>query len=206
MELQELKNIWKAQDDRLEEHVQVNRQLLENVSLNKVKSLLTEFKVTSIIEFVFDLMASLFLISFMVRHFSSDWSFVLPAGILLLFSMTDFINHITRFVALYKINYKSSVLETQKQIEQLKWNERRMHQYLYIAIPIFFPLLLLVVFKGLWNIDLYPYFFTWYGLSYFLGSILVAIILVWFIKKFPDKKMEEAARFLAEIDVFERQG
>lgn len=202
MELQELKNIWQSHDEQLDNNVQVNRQLLENVSLNKVKSLLTEFKVTSIIEFIFDLMASLFLISFMVRHFSSDWSFVLPAGILLLFCLLDFKWHISRFIALYNINYKSNILETQKHIEELRWNETQAHQHLYIAIPLFFPLFVLVIFKGLFNIDLYPYLWTWYGLSYFLGSLVVTIIIVWFLKNYPDKKMEEAARFLEEIEDF----
>ena len=35
------------------------------------------------------------------------------------------------------------------------------------------------------------------------GSILIAIIIVWFIKKYPDKGLAEAEAFLKEVRKFE---
>lgn len=204
MELEELKNIWKTHDEQLDNHVQVNRELLETVSLDKVKSLLREFTGTRLFEFCFDVMVSLFLINFLVQHFNADWSFIIPAAILLIFSVVDFGLHLSNLKSLYQIHYKDSILETQKGVQQLQLNLRRERQYLYVAIPLFFPLLVLVVAKAWWNLDLYPYLWSIYGITYLLGSLVIAVLVIWLLKKFPDKRMEEAARFLEEIEAFEK--
>lgn len=204
MELEELKNIWKTHDEQLDNHVQVNRELLESVSLDKVKSLLREFTGTRLFEFYFDVITSFFLLRFLAQHITADWSFIIPTLILLLFIAVDVVLHASNLLSLYRIHYKDSILETQKGVQQLRLNLRRERQYLYVAIPLFFPLLAIVVAKAWWNFDLYPYLWSIYGLAYLLGSLVIAVLVIWLLKKFPDKRMEEAARFLEEIEAFEK--
>lgn len=202
MELQELVNIWKHQDEKLEGNLKINRELLRETSMRKVRSLLAEFKGSSITEIVVDGLFLLFLMPFLVDHLTV-LKFAIPALVLLIYIYSSLGFNIYKLVLLHRINAETPVVQTQKILGRLQLYELYEKNSLYIGIPIFAVAFVIVMAKALFDFDLYTL-----GnllLSFAGGSFVVAVIIVWLLKRFPDKNMEKAIRFVDEIKAFEKE-
>ncbi|MGI9543043.1 MAG: hypothetical protein ACR2MX_07265 [Cyclobacteriaceae bacterium] len=201
MELQELVGMWNEQDQKLEGNIQLNRQLLKKVSLDKVKSLLSEFTLESILEAALNA----FFFWIILQFVWAQWpviKFVVPGIILLVTTFLSFLGNMYELVSLASIGYESSVVEAQKKIERLRFYQRIDRNSLYVIIPLFslfFPIWFAWAFLGLDLFDILGIGWVYH----FIGSLGIAAIIVWFLKRFPDRKMAKAIKFLEEIKKFE---
>jgi hypothetical protein len=101
----------------------------------------------------------------------------------------------------YSINLNYSVLQTQKTIERLKYYERLDKNLLYAVIPVFSTAFLIVMAKAVLNFDLYV--LGGWLMVYTGGSFIVGFVVVFILKKFPNKGMQKALMFLIEIKELE---
>jgi hypothetical protein len=101
------------------------------------------------------------------------------------------------------IKAETPVLLTQKKLKKLKLMEIRERQMLYIFIPLFSPVFLIVGAEAFFNLDLYQ-FINWL-LAQTAASILIAAIIVYVLKKFPDKNLDRTLSFLHEIAETEKE-
>jgi len=123
--------------------------------------------------------------------------YVIPALFLFGVVVGGFVFSIYKLYLSYSINLNHSILETQKNIEKLRYFERLDRNLLYVLIPLFSIAFLIVMAKAILNFDLYV-FGIW--MIIFTGqSFIVALIIVFFLKKFPDKNLQKALKFLREI-------
>jgi uncharacterized membrane protein len=198
MNEQDLINIWKTQDSDLEKSIHVNQELLKTVTLEKVKSMLTLFRRTNIFELIINFLFLFWLVSFIKNNLSIAYFWV-SAGFLCLMMLSSIIFNIYNLYLIKSIALNDSILETQRKIEQMKLHEKWSINALYIIIPLAPVPFLLVLGKGILGIDLYQILGTTYLWSFTLGSLLVAIIIVWLVKKFPNEEMKKASNFLKEI-------
>ncbi len=196
MELNELVEIWQSTDTQLDDNLKINKKLLKEVSISKIKSYLVEFKLGNIIEIIVNSVFVIFLMSFIVDHFLF-FEFSIPAVALYIIVAGSLGLNIYKMVLYYKINAESSVIQTQKNIERLKFFDILNKNSLYIIIPIFSTTFLIVMAKALLNYDLYQ-LGNWL-IMFTAGSFVVALIVVFLLKKFPDKNLQKAAAFLKEI-------
>jgi C4-dicarboxylate transporter len=104
---------------------------------------------------------------------------------------------------LYVIDAQTPVLLTQKKLEKLKLMEIREKRMLYIFIPLLSPIFLIVGAKAFFNLDLYL-FINWI-IAQTAASILIAAIIVYVLKKFPDKNLDRTLKFLNEIAETEKE-
>ena len=88
MKFEELSGIWNSADMELEKSVKINKQLVKELGLAKVKSRLYEIKWTSIIEIGVNAIFLSFLTGFIFDHFS-DFKFSIPAFILLVVTVVS---------------------------------------------------------------------------------------------------------------------
>lgn len=202
MELQELVTIWHSSDQELDEKLKINHSLFKEVSVNKIRSLLGEVKWTHIIEIVINYVFLVFLIGFFVDYFSV-WKYAIPAGILILIITYSIGFNIHMLRLFYRIDVKSTILQTQKTVESLKYYQLLDRKMLYVIIPIFSTPFLIVMAEFFFGFDLYM-LGTWL-IAYAAGSLIVAVIVVYIFSKFPDKNMEKAISFIREIKDFEKE-
>lgn len=200
MELNELVDIWKSTDTQLEDNLKINKKLLKEVSISKIKSYLIEFKLGNIIEIIVNSVFMIFLMSFIVDHFLF-FKFSIPAVALYIIVTGSLGLNVYKMVLYYKINAESSVIQTQKNIERLKFFDILDKNSLYIIIPIFSTAFLIVMAKAILNYDLYQ-LGNWL-IMFTAGSFVVALIVVFLLKKFPDKNLQKAAAFLTEVKEME---
>ncbi|MEM7103396.1 MAG: hypothetical protein AAF502_09725 [Bacteroidota bacterium] len=199
--MHELINVWKAYDQKLDKYLKVNERLLREVSFGKVRSLLREFKFTQIFELVCNALFTIFLMGYLIDNYAV-LKFLLPGLGLLALMVWGMYWNITALDMMARTDVDTPVIVAQQRIEKLKMRERIERNALLVIIPVFWIAFMIVFFKGVLNLDFYVIFkgLIW---SSFAGSIIVATIIVWFLKKFPDKKMEQAIEFLDEIKAIE---
>ena len=201
MNEQELINIWNEQDNNLEKSIAVNQHLLKTVTMDKIKSMLTIFRRTNVFELIVNFIFIFWLVSFIKNHLEST-VFIISAAILYALILCSIIYNIYNLYLVKSITYDTSIMETQQKIERMKLYQKYSVNTLYILIPITSVPFILVLAKGFLDIDLYQILGVTYLWIFTLGSLIIALLIVWFIKQFPDEEIEKTNSFLSDIQEF----
>ncbi len=199
MEYTELSRLWEA-NKSVDVKISLNQNAINEVTVNKLKSSLSEIKLSSIIEIVVNFIWLGFLGEFVVKYHQE--SYFLLAGIILIgisiFSIALGINKLYLFTS---IDNNFSVFKAQKRIGKLKFLEILGTNLLYFIIPLFFVPFVLVITKGILNIDLFQLGFGGNEVALATaGSAIVAILVVIFLRKSQFKSMNESLKFLKELN------
>jgi hypothetical protein len=200
MNIEELTKIWNTSNMDINQTATINKELLKNVTMSKVKSNLMEIKLSAIISLIVSWIFTQFLAQFIWTHFSTP-KLLIPALVLAIFTLAEFAQSIYQLVLCYTLDSSAPVIENQKKLWRLRFIEQMEVKALLVLIPLFWTAFLIVIawaFAGMDVLSMGPFILSQLG-----GSILIAVIVVYFLKKFPDKKLEEAIQFLAEIKKIE---
>lgn len=197
MDYQEIANIWNHSDLNIEENSSIRQELLKEVSVNKIKSQLYEIKWGSYFEILFNMVWIGFLIPFILTHFQ-QYQFALPALLLLMIAGFSFYIKTKKLIHFYSLIANDSVLETQTRLEKLRRLEHIDLLSLYFIIPLFAAPFLIVTAYAFLGIDIYAY--SPWLLSLSAGSILIGLVIVFILKKFPNKGLKESLAFLKDLD------
>jgi len=199
MDLQELVNIWKNTDQELENKIKINKNLFKEVTVNKIRVMLGEFKWTNIVEICFNFVFLIYLIGFFIDHFSV-LRYAIPSGILMLIMFYSLSFNIHMLKLFFRIDVKSSIVQNQKIVERLRYYNVLDTRMLYVIIPLFSTPFLIVMAKAFFDFNLYR--LGQWLVMFSAGSFVVALIVVYLLRRFPDKKMQKAITFLSEISDF----
>jgi hypothetical protein len=201
MDLQELVTIWNSADQALEKKLKINQTLFKEVSVNKIRSMLGEFKWTQFIEISMNAVFLIYLIGFFIDYFSI-LKFSVSAVALICLMIYGLGFNIYMLKLFYRINVGSSVIQTQRIIEKVRYYQAVYTKMLYVNIPLFSAPFLIVLAKGIFDFDV---FILGNWLYYYVAvSFIIALIVVYFLKRFPDRNVEKALSFLREIRDFEK--
>lgn len=196
MELKELQTLWQESGKRPGENNVINQAVFSELSTTRIKSRLGTWKWSTLFEIVMSLIFINFLADFMLRHADSA-ELLLPAGFLALFSVLSIGLGIFKLVTYLQIDVHKSVVETQKRVEQLRYLSLWETKALYVVIPLFWVAFLIVGAQALFGYDMFQH--SNYLLQSFAGSVVIAIIVVFFLRKYPDSRLQEASAFLRDI-------
>ncbi len=196
MNYQEITNIWNETSNKAEMNVSIRQELLKKVSIQNIKSSLYEIKWTSFFELIVNAMWISFLIKFIAAN-TEYLGFVIPASILLLLALFSSIIETRKLIYFYSLKSSNSVFQTQKKLTKLQFLEHIDTLSLYVIIPLFAAPFFLVIAKSFFNLDLYQYSNALILMSF--GSVIIALVLVYILKKFPNKHLQESVLFLREL-------
>lgn len=198
MNFEELASAWKANDQSLESTIKVNKLLVKNLAFSKIKSSLYEIKWTGLFELAVNVLFYFFLVNFISDHLT-QYEFLIPAILLLILTMTEVGVEIFKLYQIFTLDAQESVIKVKEKLTLLKRLEIIDVYSLYIIIPVFSGPFLLILAKGLLGIDLYQFDLTWM-IQYVIGSFVVAIILVFILRRFPNEKLKAAMEFLDTLE------
>lgn len=199
MKFEELTEIWNSTDQNLEKSVQINHELVKELGLRKVKSHLSEIKWTAIFEIVTEFILAVILIEFIAGHLS-EIRFVIPAVVLLIFTLFSLIVEVIKLSLFLRIDSNSSVVESQKKLIGLKFYEMLDINSLFVIVPFFSAPFLIVFARLLFDLNLYEFDVLKLTLYTITGGFFVALIIVYFLKKSgASKKLNESIGFLNEL-------
>ena len=202
MDLQELQTIWNSPNKELDTSIKINKTLFKEVSIRQVRSNLAEFKFSNLFELVANLIFFVLLTGFFIDNYTLA-KFSVPAAFLILLSLSSIIFNGYQLYLYSRIDSRFSIIETQRTIERLKYYERLDTNILMVIIPLFASAFLIVAAKAFINFDLYSLGNVL--IQFTAGSIVVAAIIVFFLRKFPNKHLQESISFLKEIKEIEDQ-
>lgn len=201
MELQELTQLWNSADKTLENKLKINKKLLREVSITRARSHLTTFKWTTIAEFFANAIFLFFLLDFTANNFQLKYA--VPAILLIILMIGGIIFSSYKLSLYYKIDVKTPVIQAQKTMERLKYYELLEKNMLYVIIPVFSGAFLIVLAKAFLNYDLYE-MGTWL-ISQIAGSFFIALIVVFLLKRYPNKDLQKVTTFYKELREAEMQ-
>lgn len=204
MNTEDLIKMWNQEDSNLEEVLKINQELLTTVSLQKVKSFLKPLERRNIFELVVNSLFLFWIVPFIAEHSTINY-FLISGIFLFLMMLSGIISNIYNLYLAKSITFNTSIVETQQKIERLKLYERYSINTLYVVIPLAAVPFLLVLGKGFLGIDVYQIFGANNLWLFTFGSLIVGLIIVWFVKRFPDEEIEKANQFLTEINGFEEK-
>ncbi|MDQ6845931.1 MAG: hypothetical protein M3Z92_16560 [Bacteroidota bacterium] len=197
MKFEELSGIWNSADLALDKSIQINKELVKNIGISKVRSGLYEIKLTAVIGIIAGIFFSIFLSGFFFNHVL-DFKFSFPAFILLVIILFSLIIEMYKLILIYTLDSKSPVTEARKKLMRLKKLEILDTYSLCIIIPLFSAPFMIVIAKAFLHLNLYAFNTNW--LIYFTaGSIVIALILVFFLRKYPGKNLAKSIAFLNEL-------
>lgn len=200
MKIEELKSLWNTEDILLDKQIKINHLLLKEISIEKIKSNLNPIKRESIFEIFVNSVFLYFLMNFMYAIYDTP-KLLIPAVLLAAFMILDIIFNAHKIHLYQMINSSDPIIETQKRISKLKYLTQLEINLLLIIIPLFSAPFMIIGAFVIFQYDLYA-LGSWL-ISFTIGSILVAIIIVFFLRKFPNKKMEDMISLIKEIKDFE---
>lgn len=197
MEFKELSQIWQNADTQQDNAIQINHQLIREVGFIRIRSNLGEIKWASVTEILIELIFSFFLVGFYVNHLT-DPAFFIPAAMIFGLMIFNLVFESYRLHLYYSIRNDLPLLETQKKLTRLKKLEIFDTYSLLAIIPVFSLPMIIVLAKGLANWNLYQYGTDWM-MGFFIGSIVIAVVLVILLRLFPNKKLREAMSFVESL-------
>lgn len=183
MNLDEMKELWTAHDEKLDESIRLNRELLRSVTLTKANSATQRMTLTLSLEVViwFAVIASL---GSFIDHHIGILRLSVSAIALDVFAIAMLAATVRQIVGIRRIDYSSSVTAIQKKLEMLRVLRIRITQRALLAGMIVWAPFVIVVaraFLGL-NIDNAP----WLWANEALGVCLIPLAL-WLSKKLGER-------------------
>ncbi|MBS1516460.1 MAG: hypothetical protein JSS91_00045 [Bacteroidetes bacterium] len=220
MELEKLKTIWDGYDEKLDETLEINRELLTALKLEKVKSKLRKFVLLRIVELVFTVWAVSFLWDFAADHISLI-QFVLPAAVLMIFFILGIAGIVRQFVAIGMIDYSEPVIEIQKKLVLLESHVLMVIRVALLSLP-FYMAYIIIGAEYFFGTDIVTSADSGWLTAQLIFSLLLIPAALWlyfklsykniekpYLRKFLDysagSQLGNSLKLMKEIDEFEKK-
>ena len=124
MEEQEIINIWKSNEAKIEQSLELNKKLLREILSQKAQSALRSlgrFKARGIIAAIIYLVILGLTLSFAIIHYSSAVNyFIVSIGAIFIINLKALYDYIKHLIWIKDIDYNGDVMETQSKLVKLK--------------------------------------------------------------------------------------
>ncbi|MBI9034314.1 MAG: hypothetical protein JEZ03_07575 [Bacteroidales bacterium] len=202
MDLEELKDIWKQYDKKLDSNLKINEELLRKTNLDKTRKELRKPYYYEISSVVICMVMIFFLVAWSVTYIN-ELKFSLPGFMAVALLIPYFIMSYKKTKLMAAIEYFTSpAVQVQKRITHLKVQIMKFRKIELILMPFLVVFVLPILFKAIHNVDLYE---QWWLFAIELVIILgISIPLVlWLNKHLYDNKLKNAQAFMEDIQKFE---
>jgi len=155
MDLDELKKEWQARDDALTEQLRVNNQLMRASFLNQQESTLRGTSKLGWFYWLTFVTVVLALGSFIAAHVGEP-KFLIPALFIQIWVIVMNVFEVVLDQAIKQLDFSAPVLRLQGQLEKIRQQRLRLFKWGFLTGQIVWWIpLVIVLFEGLFNVDLY---------------------------------------------------
>jgi hypothetical protein len=197
MELDELKTIWRSNDEKLERSLQLNEQNIELIQTQKVVSKLKPLYRQRTIECIFHLIAIVLLIGFLFMNYL-ELPYAISAIALLAFYITTFINAWKQIDLIKTLDFNENLATMQSSLVMLQTHIVNYSKLAVLFIPTFlaYPVILTKVIKD-FNIRSLADFDiiaksngSWWTVE-LVALIILVPLGIWFYREISYKNMDK---------------
>ena len=216
MDIEQLRDAWQNQEQKLEATRSLNIAVLKELKLDKAKSKINQLLFLPISSLLFFILLIGYAVQFLIRNLEI-WYFTFSASIILLFSFAFVFSSVRQLHGILSLDYQQPITILQRQLSNLKLSIL-INLKIAAAILSFSPFVGIFVLKVLFDFDATE-FISLQQIWIFAGiTIILQILALFFSAKLKSKKtgknylnwllqgngsqIEEAKSFLAEIEDF----
>jgi hypothetical protein len=199
MELDELKNLWRAEDKNLDNKIKLNEKLLMKMNMEKATGEVDKIIETSMAGRNMALVYC-FISTGMAIFMIDAIAYSIPAMLGGLAMLWSFISHLS----IKKFDYENPIVQIQKEICTFRVHTAATAKYDMLVVALWMLTIVPVILKVVFNMSVYN---DHKGLAvfYFIASIPLMIIIVLSRKLYAenDRSLKKAESYLAELIEFE---
>jgi hypothetical protein len=186
MELDQLKKLWAAQQQRLDKSLQLNESLLAQMNLGRTRQSLRGLSAGIGFEIV-----GLALIMLMTGSFGADHvrdlDFFIPALAIWGYALAILIAETRQLVEIRRIDFDEPVVAIQVKIEQVRLRRAKIIGWLLAFGPLLWLPATIVVMRSLLGIDLYAHVTAGWIAANVVFGIAVIPLCIWIARRFGDR-------------------
>jgi hypothetical protein len=182
-DLDEMKEVWTAHDEKLDQSIRLNRELLNSATLSKAQSATQRMSWALGLEAVIWFVVIVSLGSFISHHVGA-LRLSLSAAALDIYAIAMLAATIRQIVALRKIDYSRPVTAIQKQLEMLRVLRIRITQRALLGGTVVWAPFLIVAARAFLGLDIVNSLWLWGNVAFGLCLIPLA---VWLSKVFGER-------------------
>jgi hypothetical protein len=182
-DLDEMKEVWRAHDMKLDQSIRLNRELLNSATLSKARSATQRMSWALGFEAVMWLAMIVSLGSF-ISHHVAVLRLSLSAAALDVYAIAMLAATIRQIVALRKIDYSRPVTAIQKHLEMLRVLRIRITQRALLGGTVVWAPFLIVAARAFLGLDIVNSLWLWVNVAFGLCLIPLA---VWLSKVFGER-------------------
>ena len=222
MELEEIKNRWNEFDNKLEKSLQLNKQQLNKINLDKAKNKLRTLLIYKLLEMGVLVYVIYYLVNFTIKNIDST-QFSISALILIFFGVMGYISDIRQISVIIRLRTDKAddITSKQKNLTTLKLLIVNYVKWALLSIP-FFPVWIVLIPKIFLNFDIYSSSMNlWWWMNIGLGILFIPFVL-WIFRQLSKKNINlfwvknlldgsgwslvtDAENFLNEIEKFGKE-
>ena len=222
MELEEIKNRWNEFDNKLEKSLQLNKQQLNKINLDKAKNKLRTLLIYKLLEMGVLVYVIYYLVNFTIKNIDSP-QFSISALILIFFGVMGYISDIRQISVIIRLRTDKAddITSKQKNLTTLKLLIVNYVKWALLSIP-FFPVWIVLIPKIFLNFDIYSSSMNlWWWMNIGLGILFIPFVL-WIFRQLSKKNINlfwvknlldgsgwslvtDAENFLNEIEKFGKE-
>jgi len=139
MEEQDIINLWKAQNVKIEQTLAINKQLLKEVVTQKARSAVSTFnrsKGWGIISFVIYLVILGNILAYAIRHYSPGLNyFIVSFAAIILINIKGLSDYIKHLVWVNAINYEGSITDIQEKLTKVQLSVVKHVRVMFLQLP-----------------------------------------------------------------------
>lgn len=135
MEDSELKNLWKAQDEKLDRTMKLNLYLLENLQKQKAESKLNRLARFKLWAVILGILWVGFLGVLIYGNQFKNPFFTVSVFMIMIFSLIAVIVYIKHIVLIKQLDYSKSITETQEKLSKLQTSTLNIGRFLWLQAP-----------------------------------------------------------------------
>lgn len=212
MKIEDLENIWQAYDEKLEQSLQLNIKVLEKIEGRKVHqsfNALVRFKVFTV---VFGILWNAFLL-FLLYYTWREPFFAVAMVFLIIINTYAMVEYVKQVTMIREIDFGDSISSTQMKLTQLHVSVIRTYRVIFLQLPlwtIFYIKADMITYAGglFWAIQSAITLLSIFGAIWLYRNISVKNAGSRWVKalihKDGGKSIEQATRFIKEIDEFKK--
>lgn len=206
-----LKNLWKAQDEKLDRTMKLNLFIMESMQKQKAQSKLNGLARLKLVAVILGIVWSLFLGVLIYGNQLQNMYFTVSVGMIMLITIAAVIAYIRHIALIKELDYSQSITDTQKKLARLQASTFN-NRFILLQTPFYTTFF--------WSTEMIQASVTTFCLIAVPITLLFTVLTIWLYKNLTPLKMHkkwvsyllrndpeqvpviQAQKFLTEIEEF----
>jgi hypothetical protein len=177
-----LKNLWKAQDEKLDRTMKQNLFIIESMQKQKAASKLNGLARLKLVAVILGIIWSLFLGILIYGNQLQNMYFTVSAGMIMLITIAAIIAYVRHIALIKNLDYSQSIAETQKKLAKLQASTFN-NRFILLQTPFYTT--------WFWSTEMIQASVTKFCLIAVPITILFSVVTIWLYKNLTPLKMHK---------------